>query len=448
MFARIEVISNNTYKFNNFTYSIPKSLNQDVKIGSVVNIEFRNRKLTGLVIALEKKSNIKNLNKILSVIMTLNNENFKYVKYLATVNRINMGMLLFNMFDIRKFNKQKIISQKSVRNISFNQFNNETFTKKNIFFVSSLKQSKDLFDKLKDTIEVDYYQKFGGKDELKKIINGKNLSNIIVLSNNFEKFNIENDINYYFYDSNANSYKLPKLNELNIIESAYLKNIIFGGTFIFVSEFPNFEFFNNQWKPTDLYDYSIEYFVSNNIKDNMELISHKYPKKIFNYYSNQELPYHKNFNFIDSLEDRKVNTILIQYPNISKNKILNSYKLIYLLKLLNFAKKNELKIIVFSSSVLDINATLNSKSMSLWIKNELDVRKKYGPNNLFKIYSIYSQVLLENIDSDFFLGPKITNDMYIYELQIKINNMFNYELFQKIFKVTSNSEIKRIRHIS
>ena len=448
MFARIEVISNNTYKFNNFTYSIPKSLNQDVKIGSVVNIEFRNRKLTGLVIALEKKSNIKNLNKILSVIMTLNNENFKYVKYLATVNRINMGMLLFNMFDIRKFNKQKIISQKSVRNISFNQFNNETFTKKNIFFVSSLKQSKDLFDKLKDTIEVDYYQKFGGKDELKKIINGKNLSNIIVLSNNFEKFNIENDINYYFYDSNANSYKLPKLNELNIIESAYLKNIIFGGTFIFVSEFPNFEFFNNQWKPTDLYDYSIEYFVSNNIKDNMELISHKYPKKIFNYYSNQELPYHKNFNFIDSLEDRKVNTILIQYPNISKNKILNSYKLIYLLKLLNFAKKNELKIIVFSSSVLDINATLNSKSMSLWIKNELDVRKKYGPNNLFKIYSIYSQVLLENIDSDFFLGPKITNDMYIYELQIKINNMFNYELFQKIFKVISNSEIKRIRHIS
>tara|TARA_B110000003_G_scaffold275299_1_gene317513 strand:+ start:461 stop:1807 length:1347 start_codon:yes stop_codon:yes gene_type:complete len=448
MFARIEVISNNTYKFNNFTYSIPKSLNQDVKIGSVVNIEFRNRKLTGLVIALEKKSNIKNLNKILSVIMTLNNENFKYVKYLATVNRINMGMLLFNMFDIRKFNKQKIISQKSVRNISFNQFNNETFTKKNIFFVSSLKQSKDLFDKLKDTIEVDYYQKFGGKDELKKIINGKNLSNIIVLSNNFEKFNIENDINYYFYDSNANSYKLPKLNELNIIESAYLKNIIFGGTFIFVSEFPNFEFFNNQWKPTDLYDYSIEYFVSNNIKDNMELITHKYPKKIFNYYSNQELPYHKNFNFIDSLEDRKVNTILIQYPNISKNKILNSYKLIYLLKLLNFAKKNELKIIVFSSSVLDINATLNSKSMSLWIKNELDVRKKYGPNNLFKIYSIYSQVLLENIDSDFFLGPKITNDMYIYELQIKINNMFNYELFQKIFKVISNSEIKRIRHIS
>ena len=448
MFARIEVISNNTYKFNNFTYSIPKSLNQDVKIGSVVNIEFRNRKLTGLVIALEKESNIKNLNKILSVIMTLNNENFKYVKYLATVNRINMGMLLFNMFDISKFNKQKIISQKGVRNISFNQFNNETFTKKNIFFVSSLKQSKELFDKLKDTIEVDYYQKFGGKDELKKIINSKNLSNIIVLSNNFEKFNIENDINYYFYDSNANSYKLPKLNELNIIESAYLKNIIFGGTFIFVSEFPNFEFFNNQWKPTDLYDYSIEYFVSNNINDNMELITHKYPKKIFNYYSNQELPYHKNFNFMDSLEDRKVNTIIIQYPNISKNKILNSYKLIYLLKLLNFAKKNELKIIVFSSSVLDINATLNSKSMSLWIKNELDVRKKYGPNNLFKIYSIYSQVLLENIDSDFFLGPKITNDMYIYELQIKINNMFNYELFQKIFKVISNSEIKRIRHIS
>ena len=107
MFARIEVISNNTYKFNNFTYLIPKLLNQDVKVGSVVNIEFRKRKLTGLVIALEKKSNIKNLNKILSVVTTLNNENYKYIKYLATINRVNMGMLLFNMFDISKFNKQK-----------------------------------------------------------------------------------------------------------------------------------------------------------------------------------------------------------------------------------------------------------------------------------------------------------------------------------------------------
>ncbi|MDC0077048.1 hypothetical protein OAJ33_02280 [Acidimicrobiaceae bacterium] len=448
MFARIEVISNNTYKFNNFTYSIPESLNQDVKIGSIVNIEFRKRKLKGLVIALEKQSNINNLNNILSVVTTLNNENYKYIKYLATINRINMGMLLFNMFDIRKFNKQKIISTKNIRNISFNQFNKETFTKKNIFFVSSLKQSKELFDKLKDTLVVDYYQKFGGQDELKKIINNKNLSNIIVLSNNFEKFNIENDINYYFYDSNANSYKLPKLNELNIIESAYLKNTIFGGTYIFVSEFPNFEFFNEQWKPTDLYDFSIEYFVSNNIKDNMELITHKYPKKIFNYFSNQELPYNKNLNFIDTIENSKVDTIIIQYPNISKNKILNSYKLIYLLKILNFAKKNDLKIIVLSSTVLDINATLNSKSMSSWIKNELDVRQKYGPNNLFKIYSIYSQVLLKNIDSDFFLGPKITNEMYIYELQIKINDMLNYEIFQKIFKVISNSEIKRIRHIS
>ena len=123
------------------------------------------------------------------------------------------------------------------------------------------------------------------------------------------------------YDSNANSYKLPKLNELNIIESAYLKYTIFGGTYIFVSEFPNFEFFNEQWRPTDLYDFSIEYFVSNNIKDNMELITHKYPKKIFNYYSNQELPYSKNLNFIDTLEDSKVDTIIIQYPNISKNKI-------------------------------------------------------------------------------------------------------------------------------
>jgi hypothetical protein len=241
---------------------------------------------------------------------------------------------------------------------------------------------------------------------------------------------------------------LPKLNELNIIESAYLKNYLFGGHFIFISEFPNFEYFNQNWHPQDKYEYKIEYFISNKLQDNIELINHKYPNKIFNYYSNEKLPNVKNFNYIDNLDDSKLDTLIIQNPNISKNRILNSFKLIYLLKILNHAMALNLQIIVFSSNELDINKTLNSVNMIDWINNEINVREKYGPNNLFKIYSIYSDNLFENKNTKYLLGPKIVNDKYIYELQIKLDDKLDYELLQNIYKLIKDCEIKRIRHIS
>jgi hypothetical protein len=160
------------------------------------------------------------------------------------------------------------------------------------------------------------------------------------------------------------------------------------------------------------------------------------------------LPKLKNFNYIDDLDDSRLDTVLIQNPNISKNRILNSFKLIYLLKILNHAKKNNLQIIVFSSAELDINKTLNSKNMTEWIDNEIMVRKKYGPSNLFKIFSIYSDNFIENIDSNYLLGPKKINEKYVYELQIKLHNKLDYELLQNIYKIINDCKIKRIRHIS
>jgi len=377
----------------------------------------------------------------------LDNIQFKYLKFIALVNRINVGILIYNLFDLKTFTLQKKTTNKSITNLSFSQINKINYREKNVFFVPSLKQSKLLYDKLKDVIDIDYYQKFGGKDELQKVINTKQFTNIILLSNNFEKINIKDRYNYIFYDSNSNAYKLPKLNELNVIESAYLKMFI-RGHFIFISEFPNFEYFNQKWNPQDKYEYEIEYFISNKLKDNIELINHKYPNKIFNYYSNEKLPSVKNFNYIDNLDDSKLDTLIIQNPNISKNRILNSFKLIYLLKILNHAKNLNLQIIVFSSNELDINKTLNSVNMTDWINNENNVRKKYGPNNLFKIYSIYSDTLIKNKDLKYLLGPKIVNDKYIYELQIKLDDKLDYELLQNIYKLTKDCEIKRIRHIS
>ena len=448
MFANIEIISNNTYNFSNFTYKIPKKFTGKVREGTITQIKFRNRNLLGVVLKIEDKTSIENLNSIEKIVHNLDSLQFKYLKFVALVNRINVGILIYNLFDLKSFALQKKTKNKSITNLSFNQVNKIKYKEKNVFFVPSLKQSKLLYDKLKDFINIDYYQKFGGKDELHKIINTNKFSNIILLSNNFEKINIKDGYNYIFYDSNSNAYKLPKLNELNVIESAYLKNSLFGGHFIFISEFPNFEYFNQKWNPQDKYEYKIEYFISNNLKDNIELIKHKYPNKIFNYYSNEKLPSLNNFNYIDNLDDTKLDTLLIQNPNISKNRILNSFKLIYLLKILNHAMDLNLQIIVFSSNELDINKTLNSVNMTEWINNEINVRKKYGPNNLFKIYSIYSDILIEIKDSNYLLGPKIVNDKYTYELQIKLDDRLDYELLQNIYKLIKDCEIKRIRHIS
>ena len=448
MFANVEVISNNTYTFSNFTYEVPSSIKDKIKVGSVVQVTFRNKQLFGIVVKLNAETNIKKLNTIISIKTTFNDKQFSYLKYLATINRINIGMLIYNLFNIDTYKEQKTVSESTLINLTFNQIDKVVYKKNNVFFVSSLKQSKELYDLLKDSLSIDYYQKFGGKDELNKILSDKTFSNIIVLSNNFEKINIVNNTNYIFYDSNSISYKLPKLNELSIIESAYLKNYIFGGNFIFISEFPNFEFFNYQWQPTNDYNYDIEYFISNNTKDNIELLNYKYSDTTLNYYSSEILSNNKQLNYIDNLNSDKVDTIIIQNPSISKNKILNSYKLIYLLKMLNYAVKKNLKIIVFSSFELDINKSLNSTNMNTWINNEIDIRKKYGPSNLFKIYSVYSSRLIEGVDFDNFLGPKILNDSYIYELQIKLDDELNYEMMQKIFKIIKDCEIKRIRHIS
>jgi len=448
MFANVEVISNNTYTFSNFTYEVPSSIKDKIKVGSVVQVTFRNKQLFGIVVKLNTETNIKKLNTITSIKTTFNDKQFSYLKYLATINRINIGMLIYNLFNIDTYKEQKTVSESTLINLTFNQIDKVVYKKNNVFFVSSLKQSKELYDLLKDSLSIDYYQKFGGKDELNKILSDKTFSNIIVLSNNFEKINIVNNTNYIFYDSNSISYKLPKLNELSIIESAYLKNYIFGGNFIFISEFPNFEFFNYQWQPTNDYNYDIEYFISNNTKDNIELLNYKYSDTTLNYYSSEILSNNKQLNYIDNLNSDKVDTIIIQNPSISKNKILNSYKLIYLLKMLNYAVKKNLKIIVFSSFELDINKSLNSTNMNSWINNEIDIRKKYGPSNLFKIYSVYSSRLIEGVDFDNFLGPKILNDSYIYELQIKLDDELNYEMMQKIFKIIKDCEIKRIRHIS
>ena len=56
MFADVEVISNNTYGYNQFTYSIPHKFKTKLSIGSFVKVEFRNKIFDALVVNLKSKT--------------------------------------------------------------------------------------------------------------------------------------------------------------------------------------------------------------------------------------------------------------------------------------------------------------------------------------------------------------------------------------------------------
>ena len=447
MFADVEVISNNTYGFNQFTYSIPQKFQTKLSIGSLVKVEFRNKIVDALVVNLKSKTHIKNSKHILKVSnRSLTKEQNLYCKYIALSNRLNCGILLHNIIDLEILRQQDILKTKSVSNINFQEFNNLKFKSHNVFFVPSIKQANALSKELNKRLKIDFYQKFGGKDELINVLKNKKYRNIIILSNNFEKVILNEHTNYFFYDSNSPAYKLPKLNNLNIVESSYLKNHIFGGNFIYINEFPNLEF-NDFYKfNIQEIDYGIEYYFSNNLKDNLELLNHKYPNKVFKVYSKETFKENKNISQHDDINNKEVNTVIINNPTISSKGLLNSYKLISLLRTLNFCIKNNLKIIIFNNKKLNIESSLNSLSLTKWANKELDTRLKYGPNKLLKVFQFELQYKLED-SSELVLGPIKTDAGFKYEVQIKLSKDLNYINVINLFKSLNKIELTRVRYI-
>ena len=63
------------------------------------------------------------------------------------------------------------------------------------------------------------------------------------------------------FRSNNAAWKLPKLNNFNVVEAAYIKNKIFGGNFSFINYFPNLEFHNEKVEINNNFSYEIEYFT-------------------------------------------------------------------------------------------------------------------------------------------------------------------------------------------
>ena len=107
MYVDIEIISNNTYTNNLFTYKVPNNVTDKINIGSIISVPFRNKDYKGIVLSVSDKTNIlniKEINKYLGI--TLNKDHLDYLKQLAVSNKLNIGIILYNLFDISNYKNQ------------------------------------------------------------------------------------------------------------------------------------------------------------------------------------------------------------------------------------------------------------------------------------------------------------------------------------------------------
>jgi len=447
MYVDVELISNNTYQNSTFTYQVPGKLKNKINVGSVVIVPFRNREYKAIIVSTSNESLIENPKQIKEFLdVTLNRNQIKYLEQLAISYRLNIGILLYNFVDISTLKKQNVLNKRQINNIAIKDFNVFDNKKNNVFFVTSLKIGKELCNYLSDYLHIDFYQRYGGKEEIDLLKNNK-LKNIILLNTNLDKLIIDNKTNYYFYDSNNAAWKLPKLNNFNVVEAAYIKNKIFGGNFSFINYFPNLEFHNEKVEIKNNFSYEIEYFYGNSLQDCIDLYSIKHKDEQKHFYSTNKIPELKGLTFSKKLTEKEVEGILIVNPTLLTNNILNSYKVIYLLSLLNYSQKNNINIVVFSTTEIDINKVLNSKNMSKWILKEQNTRSKFGPSLLNKVFTFNTSKKINVENNEYIRGPIELNDDFLYEINIDLNKSYDYLKIMKMFKNLKDYEISRARYI-
>jgi len=445
MYANLEIISNNTYKFSQFSYKVPEKLNNKITVGTLVEVLFRNKKKIGVITSFtSEEPNFKVNSLIKKYNKQLNEDQLNYVKAVAVTNHLNLGFCLNSYVNLDSLCSQNKLNYSSIENIYIDKVINIKFdkSKSHIFIVSSLKESKELYEKLKNILEFSFYQKFGGVDEANNYLKNYKKGNMILLNTNFEKLIINENSKYYFFNSNATSFRLPKLNNLNITESAYLKNLFFGGEFVFLNEFPNFEFNRVQNINNYEFDFDIEYFLGNTTQEAITLFNSKIDNN-FNYYSPDKID-NLNLNYLDYDDIKNSDCLVILNPTISTNGVLNSYKLIFLLKLLRYFKNNKKKIYCISNKNLNISNSLYSRNLYKWIQKEVNIRKKYGPNLTKKIFTTTTDVKLDYQHRNL-KGPIINNENYLYELELDIDS--DYVQVNDIFKNLYKYELKRVRFI-
>jgi len=455
VFVNVELIYNNTYKFIQFTYKVPKEYENKVYIGTIVELLFRNKKYKAVVVDINvKKPNTKNINEIQNVLFRLTDEQINFLTYLSVSNFLNIGILLSEIFDVKKFknqkkNKYKLIEQYTQSDIFKNISNNH----KNIFVTPTLETCNQLSNELiANEIDLDFYQKTGGRDEIDNFINSNiDFKNIVILSNNFNYFNITNDVVFHFYDTNNISYKLPKLNGINIIELAILKQKIFGGNFNFYNIFPALDMF-------DSYDHyeeliiknDITYIYGNNLEECINILKNKFQYEKFIPYTNSEILKNElnEYIFTENLLSKDTGVYFLFNPKLSYKNTLNSLRLISLIKDVQYCEYKNIPIVLISTKDQNLHEMLKLSNLKTLANNELRERSKYGPNINTKIFSLSSDNEIDTEKfNEYLLGPRKEKNRFEYEIKLILSKNLNYNKIMDLFSYTNLYNPTKSRNI-
>ncbi len=455
MYINVELIYNNTYKFVQFTYKVPSKFINKIDIGSIVEVMFRNKKYNAVVVEINVKfsKNIKT-NEVKKLLYNLSDKQFDYLKILAISNYLNIGMLLSNIFNLDTFITQVKINNKKYKLMELDTFiDNVSDNHKNIFVASSLEQCKKLNKSLiNENINIDFFQKTGGKNEIENILSNElNFKNIIILSNNFNYFEVEDGTIFHFYDTNNIAFNLPKLNSMNIVELAVYKNMIFGGNFIFYNRFPSLDVFNSMQHINEIdIDNKVTYLYGNNLEECINIFRSKFDNRKIKPFTYSDIVKDKlsDFNFTDNFDEKENNMFLLFNPKISTNKTLNSIRLISLLKQLEFCKKNDIEVTMLSTKEDNLNDLLSVNNIKKLASKEIRERFVYGPNIDIKVFSFVTkdEYINDNF-KDYILGPKTSNDLFEYEIRLFLTNNLNYNKIMSLFSDVSKFEPKKLRNI-
>ena len=455
MFVNVELIYNNTYKFIQFTYKVPKEYENKVYIGTIVELLFRNKKYKAVVVDINvKKPNSKNINDIQNVLFRLTDEQITFLTYLSVSNFLNIGILLSEIFDVKKFKNQKKNKSKSIEQYTKSDiFKNSSNNHKNIFVTPTLETCNQLSNELiANEIDLDFYQKTGGRDEIDNFINSNiDFKNIVILSNNFNYFNITNDVVFHFYDTNNISYKLPKLNGINIIELAILKQKIFGGNFNFYNIFPALDMF-------DSYDHyeeliiknDITYIYGNNLEECINILKNKFQYEKFIPYTNSEILKNElnEYVFTENLLSKDTDVYFLFNPKLSYKNTLNSLRLISLIKDVQYCEYKNIPIVLISTKDQDLQEMLKLSNLKTIASNELRERSKYGPNINTKIFSLSSDNEIDTEKfNEYLLGPRKEKNRFEYEIKLILSKNLNYNKIMDLFSYTNLYNPMKSRNI-
>jgi len=455
VYINVELIYNNTYKFVQFTYKVPNEFINKISIGSIVEVIFRNKKYNAVVVEtnVELSNDIKT-NEVRKILYNLSKKQYDFIKLLAISNYLNIGILLANIFNLDTF-----VAQDKINNNKYKLMDLETLidnvsdSHKNIFVVSSLEQCMKLNNRLtNENIDIDFFQKTGGKKEIDKILSNElSFKNIIILSNNFNYFEVEGDTVFHFYDTNNIAFNLPKLNSMNIVELAVYKNMIFGGDFIFYNNFPALDIFNSiqHINKIDI-DNKVTYLYGNNLEECINLFRTKFDNNLIKPFTFSDIVKDKlsDFQFKDIFDDKDNDMFLLFNPKISSNKTLNSIRLISLLKQLEFCKKNNIEVTILSTKEQNFNDLLSINNIKKLADKEIRERFDYGPNIDIKVFTFVTKdEYINDHFKDYILGPKTSNDLFEYEIRLFLSNNLNYNKIMSLFSDVSRFEPTKIRSI-